>query len=130
MNDYIKEFVWDKLVVEGYKALTACKPTPVGFYPAGLMGERLGKTEIVDEGNCGGAYVILWDSRSDFVKWMKKNKPEEISKNMGKGYVLSCHSCYGNYRGQSAERYEACAEAVAKILQDSGIKCSVRAYLT
>ena len=35
-----------------------------------------------------------------------------------------------SYRGQSADRYEAFARAAAKVLNDNGIKCSVKAYLT
>ena len=124
------EKIWNELVVKGESALKNCKTTPVGFYSAGLMGERLSETEIVEEGNCGGAYIVLTDSRSPFIKWLKENKASEVSKNMGKGYVLSLSEMHKGYTGQSAERYEACAEAVATILKENGIECRVRAYLT
>jgi hypothetical protein len=124
------KLVWGELVTEGNKALLNCKPNPVAFYQADLVGNQIGKADIVDEGNCGGAYIVLYDSRSEFVKWLKKYQSQEVQKNMGKGYTLSLSQMHAGYNGQSAERYEACAEAVATILKANGIMCGVRAYLT
>lgn len=125
------EDIWLEAVIQGNIALLATKPTPIGIYFADLYGKRIGETEIIEEGNCGGAYVIVTDFRSPFVAWAKKNKPLEISKNYeGKGYRISLFEAHRGYRGQSAERYEACAEAFAAVLERYGVNCRVRAYLT
>ncbi len=108
------EQIWDAAIESGNKALLACKPTPVGFYQADLDDKPLGPVEIVNEGNCGGAYIILHDSRSEFLKWCKKNK-KSVDKNIGKGYTLSVTEAHSSYNGQSAERYEACANAFAEV---------------
>ena len=129
MNNY--QEIIDKATEEGHKALWQTKPNPVGWVQADLDDKPIGKTYIVDEGLCGGAYIILTDSRSEFVKWCKTNDKLSIDKNIGgKGYTISTFDAHRDYRGQSAERYEACAEAFAKVLQENGVDCMVHAYLT
>lgn len=123
--------VYDKAMRAGGDALVNCKPTPVAWVSVGLDDKPLNnEVSVVDEGDCGGAYIILHDSRSEFVKWAKKNNRGSIEKNMGKGYTLSTRDARPEYRGQSFERYVACANAVAEILKENGISCHVRSYLT
>lgn len=123
--------LWETAVAAGKSALDNCVPTPVGFYSADLQGNRLGETDIVEEGLCGGAYIVLSNFRDPFVKWMKANHPKKINKNYpGKGYTLSTHEATAHYRGQSFQRYEACADAMVKVLSEAGVACFTRSYLT
>lgn len=129
MKDYTD--VWAEAVGAGSLALYDCIPTPIAVYSAGLHGEKLGKEEIIEEGNCGGAYIILHNGRSEFVRWMKVNQGRAISKNYpGSGFTVSISQAHERYHGQSAERYEACADAMVEVLKSHGISCSTRAYLT
>lgn len=101
------------------QAANACTPTPMGLYDADpLTGARRGPVQVVSEGPCGFAYVIIKPARGAFVKYLKDQKLGH------KGY-------YGGYKvsmshlssSQSYERAVAAARAFAKVLQDNGVKC-------
>ena len=120
--------IWGQAVAAGAKALKDCKPHPVAFAFADLSDRQLGPAEICDEGDCGGAYIKL--PFQEFVRWAKKNAPEIVSKDVYPGFVLSTSPAHGDYNGQSAERYEACADAMVAVLKANGVKCRTCAYLT
>lgn len=121
---------------KGLIALKACVPTPVSWVSVDLSDKPLSAPSAPDEeGECGGAYITGLDGRSDFVKWAKKMEDNESFKKIGwlqkgvyGGYYL--YLVKGDYRGQSHEKHTAFARAFAGVLNQNGIKCGVRDYLT
>lgn len=90
------------------------KPTPMGVYQSDLQGNRIGPTEIVEGGVCGFAWVKIAGNTS-FGRWAKKY-----------GYARSAYGSglqiwISDY-GQSMERKEAHARAMAKVLNENGVK--------
>ena len=64
---------------KGLIAMNECVPTPVGFCSADLVGNQTSPVEIVEEGECGGAYLSGISGRSRFVTWFKKNAEPQTS---------------------------------------------------
>lgn len=130
-SNYYKDIL-EKAVEAGEKALYSCAPRPVNFFSADIMGNPLDEGRVDPEGNCGGAYITGISGHDAFVKWAKQHEPRIVQKGVYKGYdIIGLTSRMKvSYRGQSADRYEAFARAAAKVLNDNGIKCSVKAYLT
>lgn len=128
---------------KGKRAMLACKPKPIHFYPADLDGKQTGQGSVESEGNCGGAYIrgILHNSEiyKFFVKEGKKEglganaqysyKGFTLRKDVYKGYTLHFPT-RSFYNGQSHERYKAFYDEAAKVLNEQGTKCFVRDYLT
>lgn len=142
MKDFSK--ILEKAMEDGKKAMFACKPNPVHFYPADLSGKKLGPGTIEDEGNCGGAYIRSIEYNSDIYKFFNSKANKEgtginakfnlpngitLSKDVYKGYTLHFPT-NKFFNGQSHEKYKAFYEAVAEVLKDAGVKCSVYDYLT
>lgn len=130
-DNYFKSIL-DEAIEAGEKALHECIPTPQVFYSADFSGNQIGPKTLETEGNCGGAYIRGINGHEPFIKWMKRNHPRTITKGTYKGYDIIglTNLMKRNYTGQSAERYEAFARAVAKVLTNHGIKCEVKAYLS
>lgn len=109
-----------------------CTPTPVSWVQSDLMNNPIGEPSELDyEGECGGAYISGLDGRSPFVNWCKKNLPENIGsiqKGVYKGYTI--YLKIKNYNGQSVEKKESYAQAFKKVLNENGVKCCVKTYLT
>jgi hypothetical protein len=139
MEYYFK--IFEEAFNKGKKAHEACIPTPQGFYSADLSDKPLSEVTIDPEGNCGGAYITGIGGRDEIVRFFKKHgrfdgshnyalkDDTRLSKGVYKGYDLMV-STNKFYNGQSAERKAAFCEAYAKVLNDNGIKCHVRTYLT
>ena len=118
----------------GKEALLECKPSPVRFYSADLAGNQIGESCVESEGNCGGAYIKGIQYRSELYKFFK-TLPDwnlegicSMSKDVYSGYSL--HFSHDYYRGQSFDRYVACADAIAAHLCDHGLPCRTHSYLT
>lgn len=138
------ETILKEAYAKGKEALLACKPKPVHFYPADLVGKPLGSGSIEAEGNCGGAYIRGILHNSDIYKFFSKEGKKEglgvnaqyiygndivLRKDVYKGYTLHFQTKLF-YNGQSHERYKAFYESAAKVLNENGTKCFVRDYLT
>lgn len=99
-----------KAVEEGEKALWACP----------------------EDNYCGGAYLSYISGKDPFIKWAKIHDPELIKKGTYKGYDISGAELHSrmkvHYNGQCLNRYEAFANAAAKVFQENGIKCAVKSY--
>jgi len=120
-------------------AYESCVPTPQSFYSADLDDKPLSKPVVDLEGDCGGAYITGIGGRDEIVRFYKKNGKfngshtysieglPTLSKGVYKGYDLYIPSAG---RSQSAERKEAQCRAFAKVLNENGIKCGVRTYLS
>ena len=65
----------------------------------------------VSEGACGFAWVNVSPGNSPFANWLKKNKLASKAYHGGVDIWISDF-------GQSVERKEACARAMAKVLQE------------
>lgn len=97
----------------GELAATECVPTPM----------KISDGELIMDGECGGAYVVLPDARKGFARWLKTS-------GHGKYQYRSGVLFYADIASQSADRAKAYAEAFAKILRRNGIECKVVNYLT
>ena len=132
LTEYYNQIV-EKAVAAGEKALYECIPTPQTFYSADLNDKPFGEIGPPDpEGDCGGAYITGINGNDPFVKWAKIYNPTLITKGIYKGYDILglTNRMSKTYRGQSAERYAAFARAAAKVLNEHGIKCGVKTYLS
>ena len=116
-----KEFprVWKEAVEAGRKAGAAvqCRPMIVGTptTPFGNDVDTTKPTEIVADGVCGFGWIVIRPANSAFAHWLNDNR------------IGSLHTYGGWYVGisefnQSLTRKEACAEAMAKVLNQYGIK--------
>jgi len=74
----------------------------------------------VPEGACGFAWVNVSPGNSPFANWLKKNKLARKAYGSGVDIWISDF-------GQSIERKEACARAMAKVLKE---ELGVNAYAT
>jgi hypothetical protein len=77
--------------------------------------------EVIKEGSCGGAYVVIPDARSGFARWLRVSR-------IGASHSPSGQRVYAETGGQSQERAEAYAHAFANVLKMNGVECSVEVY--
>ena len=79
--------------------------------------------ELILDGQCGYAYVVVPDERKGFARWLKTSRH-------GKHHSGGGMAFYAETDGQSADRATAYAEAFAKVLRRNGIECKVERDLT
>jgi hypothetical protein len=105
------EAAFAKAVAAGLEAGEASKPRPM------VVQEMLGMSPIVKqswyepEGMCGFAWVNVSPGNSPFANWLKK---AGLARKAYGGGVDVWVSDFG----QSVERKEACANAMAKVLKE------------
>ncbi len=97
----------------GELAAAECVPTPM----------KISGGELIMDGQCGYAYVVVPDARKGFARWLKTSRH-------GKHHSGGGMAFYAETDGQSADRATAYAEAFAKVLRRNGIECKVGRYLT
>jgi len=107
------EAIFELAAEAGSRAAEICVPTPM----------KICGGELVMEGECGGAYVLVSDARKGFARWLKTN-------DHGRRDYRGGVSFYAKTSSQSVERATAYAEAFARVLLRNGIECSVSRYLT
>lgn len=105
--------IFDRAVQAGQEAAAECVPTPM----------KISGGELIMEGECGGAYVIVPDARKGFARWLKTN-------GHGVRHYHGGVSVYAETESQSVDRAKAYAEAFAKVLRRNGVECRVSTYLT
>lgn len=116
-DKYAKERnIFEEAHAAGMKAGEAHTPRPAGFYRADMNGNRLSETEIVFDGVCGFAWIIVKPGNSRFANFLK-------AESLGRrdSYYGGVNVWVG-YFNQSMEKKEAYADAFAKVLTDHGIK--------
>ena len=96
----------------GELAATECVPTPM----------KISGGELVMDGQCGYAYVVVPDARKGFARWLKTSG--HGNRQPGSVYF------YARTEGQSVDRAAAYAEAFARVLRRNGIECAAGRYLT
>ena len=142
MNDKTAVKIFKEAKLAGEKALNNCIPTPMNVIEVGIDDKPYegSKSYYVPEGMCGFASVWLPDSRSDFIKQLKKAGIAQMKKTYSwkhgdKIYELEkCLFKKGyNYcvrkGGQSIEKKEAYAEAFASVLNKYEIVAYVQSRL-
>lgn len=93
------------------------------FNPNPMIVAGGSKSYYVSEGMCGFAWVRIKPARGKFVSWLKKNGIGR-SDSYGGGYVIWISGF-----GQSYERKLACAEAMAKVMEENGINAYAESRL-
>jgi len=106
---------WTKLFIladeHGRKAHDAVLPTPM----------VLSGFEVIEEGECGSACVVVSDARKGFARWL-------IKTGRGDRFYRGGASVYCNSQSQSVERAEAYALAFARVLALNGVPSQVETY--
>ena len=107
--------VYAKARAAGLVAGGAVRPAPMVVSEASLFGGPVpgGKNWYVPEGACGFAWVSF-KGNSEFGRWAKKAGVAS------KGYPSGLRIWVGEFN-QSVDRKAACAEAIAKVLNENGI---------
>ena len=96
----------------GEIAAAECVPPPM----------KISGGELIMDGECGGAYVVVPDARKGFARWLKTSGHGK--RQSGSGVFF-----YATTDGQSADRAMAYAEAFATVLRRNGIECKAERYL-
>lgn len=112
--------LWDKAMAAGMAAANACNPVPmVVGSPSTPFGNDIDpekETYFVPDGVCGFAWVTVRPGNSPFANWLKKNGlARKDSYAGGVSIWIAEH-------GQSLQRKEAHAFAMARELSIAGIK--------
>lgn len=107
------EAIFELAKMAGARAETECVPTPM----------KIKGGELIMDGECGGAYVMVPDARKGFARWLKTT-------GHGKRSYRGGVSFYAETDTQSVDRATAYAEAFARVLRRNGIECTVIKYLT
>lgn len=121
MQDF--QVIWDKAMAAGRNAALAITPVPMVVGEAkSLFSNEIDytkPTEVVADGVCGFAWIDIFERKnSPLCKWIKAN---ELGRDRdGKGVYVWIRGY-----GQSMQRKEAHAQAMAKVLQE---ELGVKAY--
>ena len=111
--------LWDRASTAGVRALEACKPMPmVVGSPSTPLGNDIDPkqpTYFVEGGVCGFAWVTIFPARGSFVSYLK-------SKGIGSKGYRGGWEIWASVGGQSMQRKEAWARAIAEVLRESGLK--------
>lgn len=105
--------IFDLASDAGRQAAEQCVPTPM----------KIAGGELIIDGECGGAYVVVPDARKGFARWLKNS-------GNGSPHHRSGMRVYADTKDQSADRATAYAEGFAKVLGRNGIEAAVVRYLT
>ena len=81
------------------------------------------ENKVYMDGLCGGAYVVIDDGRTSFVRWLRKN-------GVGHRHYKRGYSIPADQIDQSSESASAYAKAFALVLRRNGIECHTETYLT
>ena len=94
--------------------------TPTEFFGSDIDYSK--PTHFVEEGVCGFAGVVIKPARGKFVSLLKKMGLGY--KHYYGGYYMPCHEF-----NQSLTRKEAYAEAFARVLGETGMRCYVNSRM-
>jgi hypothetical protein len=104
----------------GQRAGRSAIPTPMRVV---TEREESASAEVVTEGECGSAFVLVKDGKARFAGWLRRNS-------LGFKEVRSTQRVFANVDTQSVSRAEAFARAFARVLARHGVQCEVGTYLT
>ena len=104
------EAAFAKAVAAGLAAGNRSEPVPMVVNEMAGMSNVVKQSYYVSEGACGFAWVNVSPGNSPFANWLKKTGIARKSYYGGVDIWISDF-------GQSVDRKEACASAMAKVLQ-------------
>lgn len=111
--------LFNKAMAAGRLAAAATNPTPMVVYsPTTPMGNTPDPNQpvyLVPSGPCGFAWVNISPANCPFANWLKKNGLAR------KAYKGGVDISIGEY-GQSMQRKESHAYAMAHVLSEAGIR--------
>lgn len=111
--------LWEAAEAKAFAAGDAAVPTPmVVGEPTTFLGSDVDfskKTYFVSEGVCGFAWVKVTPGTSSFARWLVKT-----GKSRGRAYGGGVDIWISHY-GQSMQRKEAFARAMADAFREAGI---------
>lgn len=114
------QILFDKAWAAGREAAQSAQVVPmIVGHPTSPLGDDINPDKpvyFVEGGVCGFAWVSVRPGNCSFANWLKKNDLGRTDSYAG-GVVVSI-SDYG----QSLQRKESHAHAMAKVLRDAGIK--------
>jgi len=124
MNEDTIKAILDEAREAADRATKAVTPTPMVVGMGNLFDDSIvpGTEEIVEEGVCGYAWVKI-SGRGKFAKYLKDQNMASKSCT-GPGYIVWA-TALQEYRGQSYERNQAGAAAVAGVFNKHGIKAQM-----
>jgi hypothetical protein len=112
--------LWDAADAKGRAAADELVPTPmVVGTPSTPLGSDIDfsqRTYFVSEGVCGFAWVKVVPGTSSFARWLVRT-----GKSRGKAYGGGVDIWIGDF-GQSMQRKEAYARAMASVFREAGLK--------
>lgn len=111
--------LFERAMREGKAAAEACVPVPMvvtqHVNPLNDNSPVLFR-DIVNDGVCGFAWVVVSPGTSRFARWLKANRLARS------GYGGGVHIWISDYN-QSMERKKAHARAMVRVFSDAGINC-------
>lgn len=113
--------IWKEAISIGDKAGSSITPTPMLVQQHSNMIDdtsQVVKEYCVPDGVCGFAGIVFDPARQPFVKWLVREYPNITHKHYKKGRELFMRGF-----GQSMQRKEAAANAMAKFFNENGINC-------
>jgi len=122
----MNESIYREAMTAGILAGNAHNPTPMVVQQhANPLNDNSAVVQSwqVSGGVCGFAWVNIRPATCQFARWLKKTGKVDHVAYEG-GYNLWCHEF-----GQSMERKEKWADAVASVLQNHGIKAYARSRM-
>jgi hypothetical protein len=119
--------LWDAADAKGRAAADEVVPVPmVVGTPTTPLGNDIDfsqRTYFVSEGVCGFAWVKVRPGTSSFARWLVRT-----GKSRGKAYHGGVDIWIGDF-GQSMQRKEAYARAMAQVFTEAGIKAYAQSRL-
>lgn len=96
---------------------------PLDLYRRAVDASKLAISDAVDSGSSGGAYVLLTNSRSSFVRSLKQ---AGIGSKGSPGWIISPNV---PREIQNVEVHRNAAESMASVLEEAGIKTYVKSWM-
>lgn len=120
------EIIWKKAVEAGRKGLIACQPRPMIVEQHQDMMDDSSLVEkqwYVEGGVCGFAWVTVRPGNCSFARWLKQQSHAKTDSYYGGVTIWIAEG------GQSMERKVAYAREMARILNEHGIRATVRSRI-
>lgn len=113
-----------KALAAGEAAADSVIPSPMTVVDYPLFGmDGSGATYTAEDGWCGGAMILVHDSRTKFARWLLRNDRAK------KGQSLPCVVIAVPHRGYSLHRAMAYARGSVAALKKAGVRASMRYFI-
>jgi hypothetical protein len=109
MTKHEVETLWNRALAAGIVAYENCRPRPMRLRDGNQVYD-------VDGGACGFAWVTIRPCRGPLVAYLKEKK---LGRKGWEGGLVVWMGKF--FQGQSIERKEAAARAIAAVLKEAGV---------